>query len=364
MLLLESAGVRPGERVLDLGCEGEAVGFGVAEGADEICFVSSDVRRIRLCQNIIESGEFANVRAVLAESLEEISGGSFDVVLYRPVGWAAKERVFEQIDQAFLRLCMGGRLCLAGRRDRGVESYRKRLEAVFGKVEEVAKKGGVRVYRACKDGEAPGVEPVDTSYAFGVSDLPGGPCCFEARAGIFSRDGLDPGSRFLIETMKILPDDRVMDLGCGYGAIGIVAARLASKGETVLVDSDLLAIRCARVNLDKNGIANARAEVSDAFGAVSGASFDLILSNPPTHEGIATARPFVEGAAAHLRPGGRLMVVVMRPNLYRRQMKQAFEKVEDVGRREGYTILCARGAGRPAKRAGKTLDNGLEKFYS
>ncbi len=344
MLLIKRAAVRPGERVLDLGCEGKPAGFGVAEVAEEICFVSSDIRHIRFCKHKIQSDGLVNFRTVLMESLEEVSGGSFDVVLYQPVRWAAKKRVFELIDEAFSRLRMGGRFCLAGRKDRGVESYRKRLEAVFGNVEAVAKKGGVRVYRACKKGEAPGVEPVNTLYAFEVPDLPCGPYRFEVRAGVFSRDGLDPGTRFLIETMAVRPGDRVLDLGCGYGAIGIAAARLARQGEAVLVDADLRAVRCARVNLDKNGVTNARAGVSDTFEAISGEAFDLILSNPPTHEGIATAGPFVEGAAAHLRPGGRFMVVVMRPNLYRRRMAQAFEEVKDAGQREGYTVLCARGA--------------------
>ena len=341
-LLVEAADVRPGERVLDLGCEGRAVGFGLAGTAEEVCFVSSDVRDIRLCQSEIETLGLSSMRPLLAGSLGEVSGGPFDAVLYGPAQRAAKERVFERIDEAFVRMRMGGRLCLAGRRDRGVVSYAKRLQAVFGNMEKVARTGRVYVYRAHKEAEAPGAAPVDTAYAFDAPDLPGGPYRFKARAGVFSRDGLDLGTRFLIETMRVRPEDRVLDLGCGYGALGIVAARLASKGEATLVDADLRAVRCARENLAENGIANARAEVSDAFEALSGEQFDLIVSNPPFHEGNATAHPFIEGAAAHLAPGGRLLLVVMRPEPYRKRMRRVFASVQDKGRQGGYVVLMGR----------------------
>jgi len=255
--------------------------------------------------------------------------------------------VFELIDGGFAKLAAGGRFCLAGRRDRGVESYRRRLEAVFGNAEKVSRAGRLRAYVAYKQTGDPGVDPVDTRYAFVVADLPGGPYQFEARAGVFSRDGLDAGTRFLIEHMSVGVGDRVLDLGCGYGALGIVAARMASEGEVAMVDVDLRSVRCARANLAANGIAHAHAGVSDAFDGLSDARFDLILSNPPFHEGNATAHPFIDGAAAYLRPGGRLMMVVMRPGAYRRRMRRVFGRVEDTGMRDGYTVLCASRPGAP-----------------
>src|SRR5205823_15098976 len=78
---------------------------------------------------------------------------------------------------------------------------------------------------------------------------------FETQAGVFAHRGLDAGTRLLIESMRVSPTARVLDLGCGYGAIGIVAAKLAERGGTVLVDSDIRATRLTAKNLALNGVA-------------------------------------------------------------------------------------------------------------
>jgi len=271
------------------------------------------------------------------------ASASFDVAVYRPQQRDAKLQVFEWIDEAFALLRVGGRMCLAGRRNRGVRSYARRLEAVFGNVRAVGREGKLRIYRAAKEREEPASVPVQTAYEFDGDALPGGSYRFCARAGVFSRDGVDPGSRLLAEAVTIRPDARVLDLGCGYGVLGVVAARLAPRGQVRLVDVDVRAVHCAEANLRVNRIVNARAILSDGFSAIPGDRFDLVVSNPPFHAGVAAAHPFVDGAARHLVPTGRMLVVAMRPGVYRRRMREAFHSVADLADREGYTVLEARG---------------------
>ncbi|MDP6777821.1 MAG: methyltransferase [Candidatus Latescibacteria bacterium] len=331
-----------GARVIDLGYGGHCALPGLAGVAQTACFVTTDIRRLRSCEAWIREAQVSGFSAVLADSLTELPKEPFDVALFQPEGWAAKEWVCEQIDQAFMLLTVGGRLYLSGRRDKGIESYRKRLEAVFRGADREATDAGLRTYVAEKTGDKPGADPVDTGYAFDVSGVPGSPYRFRARAGVFSRDGLDPGTRLLLETPSVRPCDRVLDLGSGYGAIGIVAARQASDGEVAMVDVDLRAVRSAEANIQLNGISNARAALSDGFEAVREEAFDLILSNPPTHEGKRAAEVFVTGAAAHLAPGGRFQVVTMRPNLYSWWMKRCLDEAETLEERDGYTVLLAR----------------------
>ena len=344
----EQSGVPPsvvqdlkGARVLDLGHAGHSGLPWLAGVAREACFVTSDIRRYRSCETWIREARLADFTAALTDSLEDVPGGPFDAVLFQPEGWAAKERVFERIDQAFGRVAVGGRLFLSGRRDKGVESYRKRLDAVFGHSDRAARDGVIRTYVARKTGQTPGAEPIDTQYVFDVTGVPGSPYRFRARAGVFSRDGLDPGTRYLLESLSVRPHDRVLDLGAGYGAIGIVSARLATQGMVKMVDVDLRAVRCAERNIEQNDIAGAGVVLSDGFEAIQEDTFDLILSNPPTHEGRQAAEAFVAGAAGHLASGGRFQVVTMRPNLYRWWMKRCFEVVEALGERNGYSVLHA-----------------------
>lgn len=335
-----AAAVETHERVLDMGMDGRPVGLELnAAGID---FVSSDLRAVRICEDAIRRRPLHNACAWLEVSPAVVAGPFFEVVLYAPARWESKARVFELIDAAFGKMAMHGRFLLAGRRNAGVESYRRRLEAVFGRVETATTKSGFRVYRSSKGSPENGAHPVDAAHVFEVADMPGDPCTFEASAGIFSSRGLDPGARILIETVDVNEGDRVLDLGCGYGAIGIAAAKRAR--EVHLLDTNLLAVRCARRNIAHNGLANARVALSDGFEAVPGRVFDLILCNAPTHEGAATALRFVQGAARHLESKGRFAVVAMRPGLYLKQMKRVFDTVDQLESRRGYTVLCARGA--------------------
>jgi len=338
--LLAAAAVESHERVLDLGMAGRTAGLGL--NAAGIHFVGSDLREVRCCEKTIRRMALDNACAWLEVSPAVLTGPCFDVVLFAPARWEAKARVFELIDAAFGKLAIHGRFLLAGRRNAGVESYRRRLKAVFGRVETTLSKSGFRVYRSSRSAAETGAHPVDAAHVFDVDDIPGGPYTFEASSGVFSSRGLDPGTRILIETLDVKSGDRVLDLGCGYGAIGIAAARRAL--EVQLLDTNLLAVRCARRNIARNGVANARVALSDGFEAAPGRTFDLILCNAPTHEGAETARQFVQGAARHLKSKGRFAVVAMRPGLYLRQMKRVFGAVDQLESRQGYTVLCARDA--------------------
>jgi len=340
-VLVRAAAVQPGERVLDLGTEGRVHALGMQVQGNSISFVCSDIRDIPFCQNESKGRESGDHRSLLGEKPSDVVSGCFDVVVYRPHQRAAKEQVFEWLDDAFALLPVGGRLCLAGRRDRGVESYAKRMQLVFGSVRKVAQESRSRVYRSVKSGPGAGCDPVDARQVFQALDLPGGPYIFRTKAGVFSWDGIDPGTRCLIECLNISPEARVLDLGCGYGAIGVVCARLAPRGQVGLVDASIRAVACARANIRENAIPNATAMISDGFEAVGEARFDLVVSNPPFHEGNATAHPFIDGAAAHLAPGGRLVMVVMRPEPYRRRMAGAFHRVETLAQKDGYTVLAA-----------------------
>ncbi len=132
---------------------------------------------------------------------------------------------------------------------------------------------------------------------------------FLVDTGVFASHGLDPGTALLIENLTVRPTDRVLDLGCGWGAVGVAAARAATRGEVVLTDVNHRAARLARENIASNHVRNASVRIGPLFEPVGEERYDVIASNPPYHAG----RPFVlqllGQAPAHLAPGGRLVLV-------------------------------------------------------
>lgn len=133
---------------------------------------------------------------------------------------------------------------------------------------------------------------------------------FQTAGGVFARRGVDAGTRLLIETMRVGRADRVLDLGCGYGPIGLVAASLAPRGRVWLIDANQRAVALARANAEENGVGNVQALVGDGAVAFRDNSVDLVVTNPPIRAGRRVVSEFVDNAWRVLRPGGRFYLVV------------------------------------------------------
>ncbi len=170
---------------------------------------------------------------------------------------------------------------------------------------------------------------------------------FEVDRGVFAATGLDPGTALLIEALDPRPADSVLDLGCGWGAVGIAAAKAAPQGRVLLVDLNRRAVGLARSNLRRNRTANAEARPGNLYEGLEGARFDLIVSNPPYRAGRPTILRLLSGAPEHLTAGGRLLVVGKGSQgirYYQTWMEERFgrARVEVRARRGGYRVLEAR----------------------
>src|SRR5256886_4247063 len=98
----------------------------------------------------------------------------------------------------------------------------------------------------------------------------GHPFTFHTDSGVFSRDELDRGTELLLEAVDLGPCETILDLGCGYGVIGIVAARLTEGGHVILTDVNERAAALARTNLAANGIRNAEGRIGGVYSPGAG----------------------------------------------------------------------------------------------
>jgi len=163
--------------------------------------------------------------------------------------------------------------------------------------------------------------------------------------GVFSRERVDRGTRLLIKHLHIEPTDRILDLGCGYGAVGIVAALLAPRAEVTLVDINARAVALARDNLRANSISNAHVLHGDGFAPLAGRAFDLIALNPPIRAGLSVVHALIEGARDHLAPAGRFYLVGRTQQGVVRlaeKMREVFGGVEEVAKGGGYRLYLSR----------------------
>jgi 16S rRNA (guanine1207-N2)-methyltransferase len=167
---------------------------------------------------------------------------------------------------------------------------------------------------------------------------------FTTDAGVFSRQEIDYGSRLLIETMSIPPTAHVLDVGCGYGSVGIVAATIACHGTATLIDINERAVQLAQENAERNQIHNVRIIQSDLFDALAAETFDTIVTNPPIRAGKEIVHRIFADAYTHLHPGGSLWVVIQKkqgsPSAFNK-LQSIFGHVREVCKDKGYRIFEA-----------------------
>ncbi|HJV47594.1 MAG TPA: class I SAM-dependent methyltransferase [Bacillota bacterium] len=178
-----------------------------------------------------------------------------------------------------------------------------------------------------------------------VFDLRGRAFKFKTDSGVFSRERIDYGSVILIEEMEIHVGDDVLDIGCGYGPVGITAASLSQSGQVLMIDINERAVELAQQNIRINQIHNARAVVSDQFQNVSkDRLFDVILTNPPIRAGKQVVHQILEDSWHYLKDGGSLWVVIQKkqgaPSAVKK-LEEVYQKVERVTQDKGYWILKA-----------------------
>lgn len=170
--------------------------------------------------------------------------------------------------------------------------------------------------------------------------IEGFPLRLETAPGLFARWGPDKGTLAMLSCVAFQPDDKVLDLGCGYGLVGIVAAKAIGPERVVMSDIDPLAIETARGNLEANGVAGVELVVSDGFDDIEDVGFTKILSNPPYHADFAVPKRFIEKGFNRLAVGGAMIMVTRRELWYRRKFEAIFGGVK-VREIDGYFVFEA-----------------------
>jgi 16S rRNA G1207 methylase RsmC len=166
---------------------------------------------------------------------------------------------------------------------------------------------------------------------------------FASTWGLFSPRAIDAGTRLLIENLDVRRGDSCLDLGCGYGAIGLTMARLCEPGVAYLVDKDFVAVEYAQKNAASHRVENCYVFLSNGFRDLPDARFDVVASNLPANVGKEMLTILLSDARSRLRPSGRLFVVTISGlrEFIKRNFQETFGNYTKVAQGQGYTVALA-----------------------
>jgi len=250
---------------------------------------------------------------------------------------------WEGLGEAWRRLESGGRLLLVGGNDLGVKSAVKRLSDELEQPAEIlANRARSRIALWRREGplepERPEISPIDVVTDHDRFEL-------KSAAGVFSADGIDPGTRMLLDHLgEFDSPTSIFDPGCGLGVLGLAALRRWPDATAVFADVDHRAVECATRNAADLGLAH-RCEVKwwDAvMDPPPARRCDLVLVNPPFHSGVPVdlqpARAIFGAIDTVLSPGGKALIVANRTLPWERDLRE-IGRLRQVEDRSGYKVL-------------------------
>ena len=157
---------------------------------------------------------------------------------------------------------------------------------------------------------------------------------------LFSPKRADRGTLAMVSRVIFTQGQRVLDLGCGYGLVGILAAKSVGEENVVMLDIDATAVRIAAHNANRNGVPGILTVESNGFAGLTESGFDHILSNPPYHTDFSVAKSFILKGFNRLNIGGTMWMVTKRSTWYRNKLRAVFGNAREHSV-DGYCVFEA-----------------------
>lgn len=277
----------------------------------------------------------------------------FDEVIFPTLSGDSSELAQDLIQAAHRRLRSGGQLLVSTNnpKDRWVQSH---LRSLFSKVDVQKHKQGT-VCVANKSGPLRKEKGFRARFAFRQGERL---AFVESRPGVFCHRRVDGGGRALIRSLALLRESgsqpefepqRIVEMGCGSGAVSVAAAIEYPNAKILAVDSDARAVECTQRSAELNEITSIATLLTSDGVLPEPGTWDLLLGNPPYYSDYRISELFLQAARTGLREGGRIHIVTKLIEWHQARMEQLFADVTQNVISE-YTVFTAVARNRPGSK--------------
>lgn len=328
-------------RVLVLGPGSTAAAAWAARTGATVTVWTENAAEAATLQATFAAARLPTPHLVLQDDFTGLSSAMYDLaLLLLPRGRALQCEAW-QVTAALLR--PGGRLVFVGATHEGVRSALRDAEVVFGRVGVVVRKGGYHAGLAQRPTVSSFAVPA-VSYQTVTVTLEGVPTLMVSAPGVFAAARVDEGAAALIAGMRVEAGMRVLELGCGTGLVSLAALRRGAH--VTAVDVSARAVGATQRTLAANGYPETPVLCSIGAEAVATQRFDIVLANPPFHQGhgvdFEVARLFIADARRVLMPEGRLYLVANAFLKYEPWLQEHFARVRCVWETPHFRVWEAR----------------------
>ena len=298
------------------------------------CFQIDLFAAERLREKLAQENLSANV--VTGADLWDLPA-KYQTVIFPAAAQADRELKLDIVDQSYHVLVEGGKLIALSEYEKDV-LFAKWMKRCFGKCGESPSSERGMAFWSERRGEKSRRRHGVTFHAK-IGDHKS--VVIETWPGTFSYGEMDHGSRAMLEVAELRAGERILDMGCGNGSVGILAATLAEGAHVTFIDSSARAAELTRRNVAANGTPNATVIADADLGGLTPGGYDVVLANPPYYANSEVARLFIATARDLLDRGGRFYLVTKMPVQTIPEVVETFGEVESIENR-GYTVLTGR----------------------
>lgn len=167
---------------------------------------------------------------------------------------------------------------------------------------------------------------------------------YQVDLGVFSKDRVDFGTNVLLQSLPTFTNEKVLDVGCGYGAIGIAIAKVYLNCDVMMCDVNLRAISLTEKNIKLNNVKNAKVIESNTYENIND-KYDIIITNPPIRAGKKVVMDICLNAIDHLKEDGKIYIVINKKHgaeSLLKNMKERYKNVDILNKKNGYFIIEGR----------------------
>jgi len=316
----------------------------------EFCIKETNIISIELAKKTLSYNQITNAEIYTQVNLKQSQNGYFNkAIIHLPKGRSLWRKL---LIECFYALKEGGELYLSGPNNLGARTAISDAEAIFGNSRLLGYKKGNRIASFEKTDK----NLINTAWSSesGISlnswftfqlHWEGEYYLFHSLPGVFSYNQLDEGTRLVLQHLKVESGISVLDLGCGYGIIGIFASKF-KPNKITMVDNNLLAIESTKKNVENQYIKDVNIVPSDILINITDQKFDLIITNPPFHVGMEInyhiAYEIIKQSWEALQPSGSLLLVANKFLPYKKIIEQVFSSNSIIEENSRFNLIQAK----------------------